>query len=89
MIIYSWGDDLKPGANSTGHQCVNWPKLAGWAEQRMVNIYEPGLVVHPRLGMVAQSWACVFLAMLNAIAKILITGPVYPNGDVDKGMHDT
>lgn len=55
MIIYSWGEGLKPGANSTGHQCVNWPKFSDWAGQRTVNIYEPGLMVHPRLGMATPS----------------------------------
>ncbi|OAA74183.1 hypothetical protein ISF_01084 [Cordyceps fumosorosea ARSEF 2679] len=51
MVIYSWQKDvLKPGANGTGHTCVNWDKISKWTEERTVNMYEPGLIIHPQLG---------------------------------------
>ncbi|KAI1078857.1 hypothetical protein F5B20DRAFT_546464 [Whalleya microplaca] len=53
MIIYSFMDwTIKPGANGTAHQCVNWPKLSGWANERAIDIYEPGAIVHPKFGPV-------------------------------------
>ncbi|KAH9990673.1 hypothetical protein F4779DRAFT_623784 [Xylariaceae sp. FL0662B] len=53
MIIYSFMPwSLKPGANGTAHQCVDWPKLSKWANERAIDIYEPGLIVHPQLGPV-------------------------------------
>ncbi|KAI1378895.1 hypothetical protein F4677DRAFT_382319 [Hypoxylon crocopeplum] len=55
LIIYSWqSDTLKPGANGTAHQCVDWQKLSGWANERTVDMYKPGLLVHPLLGQVYQ-----------------------------------
>ncbi|TQV94645.1 hypothetical protein IF1G_06656 [Cordyceps javanica] len=50
LVIYSWQKDLlKPGANGTGHTCVNWDKLAEWTKERTVNMYQPGLIIHPQL----------------------------------------
>jgi len=51
-ITMKWGDTQPiPLANSASpHQCVNWETLNAWAEDRKVNVYEPGLVVHPTLG---------------------------------------
>jgi hypothetical protein len=51
LVIYSWQPGyLKPGANGTAHQCVNWPKLSTWANDRSINMYRPGLIVNPELG---------------------------------------
>jgi hypothetical protein len=51
LVIYSWQPEfLKPGANGTAHQCVDWPRLKKWSDARSFNIYEPGLLVHPQLG---------------------------------------
>lgn len=50
-VIYSWQPGiLKPGANGTAHQCVDWPRLSSWASERAIDIYEPGLIVNPELG---------------------------------------
>ena len=27
------------------HQCVNWEKLSGWAQERRVNLFDPKLLV--------------------------------------------
>ncbi|ATY59809.1 hypothetical protein A9K55_006355 [Cordyceps militaris] len=51
LVIYSWQKDvLKPGANGTGHTCVNWEKISQWTRERTVDVYEPGLIIHPQLG---------------------------------------
>jgi hypothetical protein len=51
MVIYSWQPGiLKPGANGTAHQCVDWPRLSSWANDRTIDIYKPGLIVNPELG---------------------------------------
>ncbi|KAJ6784147.1 hypothetical protein PWT90_04177 [Aphanocladium album] len=51
MVIYSWQrDKLKPGANGTGHTCANWGKIAAWTKERTVDMYKPGLIIHPQLG---------------------------------------
>lgn len=51
MVIYSWQKDrLKPGANGTGHTCVNWDKISQWTKERTVDMYKPGLLVHPQHG---------------------------------------
>ncbi|KAK1834734.1 hypothetical protein QBC39DRAFT_342707 [Podospora conica] len=52
LMTMKWGTtDPVPLANSKSpHQCVDWGALDGWAESRHVNVYEPGLVVHPTLG---------------------------------------
>lgn len=51
LVIYSWqSDTLKPGANGTSHQCVDWPRLSSWAEEKAFDMYKPGLIVHPKLG---------------------------------------
>lgn len=52
LMTMKWGTtDPVPLANSNSpHQCVDWSALDGWAESRYVNVYEPGLVVHPTLG---------------------------------------
>ncbi|KAL2126056.1 hypothetical protein VTI74DRAFT_1857 [Chaetomium olivicolor] len=52
-VIYSWQPGiLKPGANGTAHQCVDWPRLSRWASERAIDIYKPGLIVNPELGVV-------------------------------------
>ncbi|KAK0609411.1 hypothetical protein B0T14DRAFT_608188 [Immersiella caudata] len=52
LMTMKWGTtDPVPLANSESpHQCVDWSALDGWSESRYVNVYEPGLVVHPTLG---------------------------------------
>ncbi|OAA74696.1 hypothetical protein LEL_08277 [Akanthomyces lecanii RCEF 1005] len=51
LVIYSWQKDrLKPGTNGTGHTCANWDKIAQWTKSRIVDMYKPGLVIHPQLG---------------------------------------
>jgi hypothetical protein len=52
LMTMKWGTtDPVPLANSNSlHQCINWSALDAWAKSRHVNVYEPGLVVHPTLG---------------------------------------
>jgi hypothetical protein len=51
-MTMKWGTmQPVPLANfDSPHECVDWNALDAWAEGRRVNVYEPGLVVHPQLG---------------------------------------
>lgn len=52
MVTYKWNPhSRKPQANATSHQCIDWQSLVDWTEERAVNIFEPGLLIHPTLGM--------------------------------------
>jgi hypothetical protein len=51
MVPYSWANfSRKPQAKATGHQCVEWSSIVEWTNQRTVNMFEPGLLIHPTLG---------------------------------------
>ncbi|KAI1379248.1 hypothetical protein F4677DRAFT_442974 [Hypoxylon crocopeplum] len=51
LITYSWNPHHeKPSANATAHQCVDWDALSQWAEERAVDMFKPGFLVHPTLG---------------------------------------
>lgn len=32
------------------HQCMQWDKINDWMKERSVDVFQPGLVVHPILG---------------------------------------
>lgn len=34
----------------TPHECLNWNNLDSWAATRMVDIFDPEMLVHPTLG---------------------------------------
>ena len=42
MWTYEWRDDYQvPFANhEVAHQCVDWPKLEGWAQQHAFSIHD-------------------------------------------------
>jgi Mycotoxin biosynthesis protein UstYa len=51
LVTYSWlPNSLKPAANGTAHQCIDWDRLADWSKRRAVNMSEPGFLIHPTLG---------------------------------------
>jgi hypothetical protein len=52
-ITMRWGTKQPvPLANSSSpHECIDWEALDAWAAERSANVYQPGLVVHPTLGM--------------------------------------
>ncbi|KAJ8130252.1 hypothetical protein O1611_g3378 [Lasiodiplodia mahajangana] len=51
LITYSWSPHhKKPAANATAHQCIDWDALANWAAERAIDMFKPGLLVHPTLG---------------------------------------
>ena len=52
LMIYNWrNDSLKPQAQGTAHQCVDWDSLAKWTSDRSFDMFEPGLLIHPTKGM--------------------------------------
>lgn len=53
MVPYSWANDSKkPKASAIAHQCIDFDRLAEWTAERTINMYEPGLLVHPIYGPV-------------------------------------
>ncbi|KAF2457888.1 hypothetical protein BDY21DRAFT_18614 [Lineolata rhizophorae] len=52
LITFRWGHEqpVPLGNFSSPHQCRDWEALDAWNAERHVNVFEPGLVVHPQLG---------------------------------------
>ncbi|KAI8632404.1 hypothetical protein F5Y19DRAFT_492239 [Xylariaceae sp. FL1651] len=52
VATYLWDQrQAFPIANFTSlHECVNWDALHAWAHGRQVDVFEPGLLIHPTLG---------------------------------------
>lgn len=81
LVIYSWQKDrLKPGANGTGHTCAKWDKISKWTRERTVDIYKPGLIVHPQLG---KSYSLRHSTQ-HVLTDLPHLGPAYPEGQNDK-----
>jgi hypothetical protein len=58
LVTYSWNpDSSKPAANGTAHECVDWDRLAEWSKKRAVDMFKPGFLVHPKLGMILSGSA--------------------------------
>jgi hypothetical protein len=53
LVTIRWQASQKlPVADfSAPHECVNFDSLNEWARERRINAMEPGLLVHPTLGM--------------------------------------
>ncbi|KAH7310929.1 hypothetical protein BKA65DRAFT_542990 [Rhexocercosporidium sp. MPI-PUGE-AT-0058] len=52
LITFKWGTKQPvPSANwSTPHTCRSWEALDEWSKERHVDVFQPGLVVHPKFG---------------------------------------
>ena len=52
LITFKWGTKQPvPSANwSTPHTCRSWEALEEWNKERFVNVFQTGLVVHPKFG---------------------------------------
>ena len=57
VLTYKWlPDALFPAADkSSPHECVNWEKLYDWSEKNSVDMFEPGVLVHPILGTLCMA----------------------------------
>lgn len=38
------------GLDEGHHQCVQWDKIDSWMKERSLNVFAPGVIVHPTLG---------------------------------------
>jgi hypothetical protein len=55
MITYKWGNDSRrPKAAATAHQCIDYDRLVEWTNERTVNMFQPGFLIHPTLGKFTQ-----------------------------------
>ena len=51
MVTYRWGNtSRKPQAAATAHQCIDWDSLAEWTNERTIDMFKPGFLVHPTKG---------------------------------------
>ncbi|KAI1347180.1 hypothetical protein F5Y01DRAFT_329918 [Xylaria sp. FL0043] len=52
VATYIWGKrQAIPIANFTSlHECVNWDAIYKWSYNRRVDVFEPGLLIHPIFG---------------------------------------
>lgn len=52
LLTMRWGKmQAIPLANlSSPHQCVDWNRLDAWAEERSVDVFQSGMLVHPVYG---------------------------------------
>lgn len=52
LVTMRWGKHqaIPLGNFSSAHECVNWDSLDNWAKQRSVDVFAPGVMVHPTLG---------------------------------------
>lgn len=51
MVTYRWGNtSRKPQAAATAHQCIDWDSLAEWTNERTIDMFAPGFLVHPTKG---------------------------------------
>jgi hypothetical protein len=56
LITFEWSPTNRiPVANATTHQCVNWDKLDRWTKDRSLDMFKPGWLVHPTLGLAYPS----------------------------------
>ncbi|GAW19417.1 hypothetical protein ANO14919_089040 [Xylariales sp. No.14919] len=54
LVTMKWSKDgARPIGNLTSpHECVNWDRLMEWVEPHSVDVFEDGVLVHPKLGPV-------------------------------------
>ena len=72
-----WGKhtSVPLGDFSNPHACVNFDRLHEWAQSRAVtNALEPGVLVHPKLGIVVSARLKADTVMLTRL------GPSFPDG---------
>jgi len=51
IVTYKWGQgSRKPYAAATSHQCIDFDALTDWTNNRTIDMFKPGFLVHPTLG---------------------------------------
>lgn len=53
LITFHWGQTIRlPQPDFTGeHECVNWDDLMIWAQPHAIDVFEEGMLMHPKFGM--------------------------------------
>ena len=53
IIPFHWRDDLRTPAPTWAqkHECIDWDRLTEWLDTRVIDIHEPGMLVHPMYGL--------------------------------------
>lgn len=78
------------GIDQGQHQCKDWGRIEEWMKTRSVDIYTPGLLVHPKFGMFLSYCGWIALMMIGwayADGVDHLTG-VAPGTTVAGGMSD-
>ena len=83
MVTYRWANtSRKPQAAATAHQCTDWDLLVEWTNERTIDMFKPGFLVHPT----KDKWAAFAIPLLglqvrtNALSFPVI-GPAYLEGE--------
>lgn len=78
LVTIRWQESNRlPVADFTApHECVNFDAINEWARERRINAMQPGLLVHPTLGMMSDQRNPD--AMLTFFSLL---GPSYPEGN--------
>ena len=51
MVTYRWGNaSRKPEAAATAHECIDWDSLTEWTNERTIDMFKPGFLIHPIKG---------------------------------------
>ncbi|KAA8649887.1 oxidase ustYa family protein [Aspergillus tanneri] len=82
LFPYQWTSDERiPIALDVGHhQCYNWKRIDDWMKNRSFDIYAPGLVVHPVLGVEAYDEST---ANVTGIAYGDLLADAIRNGEIE------
>jgi hypothetical protein len=68
IVTYNWGNNSrKPLAKATSHQCIDWDSFKAWTDERAVDMFKPGFLIHPTFG----KFICMEISQ-NHDAKLLI-----------------
>lgn len=52
ILPMQWGPTTRTpiGLDGGHHQCVQWEKIDSWMKERSLDVFAPGVIVHPTLG---------------------------------------
>ena len=69
MVTYRWGNrSRKPQAAATAHQCIDWDSLAEWTDERTIDMFKPGFLIHPTKG----KWAAFAISLLLSTSLLIL-----------------
>ena len=70
------------GLDEGHHQCTQWDKIDGWMKERSLDVFTPGLIVHPTLGKYYEHPLCHLVSRFLFCPLLFsqVPGEAYPEG---------